>query len=175
MKVMLYFSLSLPFFDVWTPKCRMLRAKVFILKPRGRKRRQLQMKMKNYFGKRTVRLWTTSLLNSVYYLKGKIFGLRRSENRNLSLKNFELGPNFIKFEEDFCKTFHGGLCDLKYVPNSVKHICHDIGQKHDHRLLEVYRLYIGLVECKAKEIDSFCLRPGKQKLVFDKSPVLIYS
>ncbi|RMX48828.1 hypothetical protein pdam_00001489, partial [Pocillopora damicornis] len=27
---------SLPFFDVWTPKCRMLRAKVFILKPRGR-------------------------------------------------------------------------------------------------------------------------------------------
>ena len=133
------------------------------------------MKMKNYFGKRTVRLWTTSLLNSVYYLKGKIFGLRRSENRNLSLKNFELGPNFIKFEEDFCKTFHGGLCDLKYVPNSVKHICHDIGQKHDHRLLEVYRLYIGLVECKAKEIDSFCLRPGKQKLVFDKSPVLIYS
>ena len=92
------------------------------------------MKMKNYFGKRTVRLWTTSLLNSVYYFNGKIFGLRRSENRNLSLKNFELGPNFIKFEEDFCKTFHGGLCDLKYVPNSVKHICHDIGQKHDHRL-----------------------------------------
>lgn len=170
MKVMLYFSLSLPFFDVWTPKCRMLRAKVFILKPRGRKRRQLQMKMKNYFGKKAVRLWTTSLLNSVYYFNGKIFRLR-SENRNLSLKNFELGPNFIKFEEDFCKTFHGGLCDLIYVPNSVKHICHDIGQKHDHRLLEVYRLYIGLVECKAKEIDSFCLRPGKQKLVFDKSPV----
>lgn len=135
---MLYFSLSLPFFDVWTPKCRMLRAKVFILKPRGRKRRQLQMKMKNYFGKRTVRLWTTSLLNSVYYFNGKIFGLR-SENRNLSLKNFELGPNFIKFEEDFCKTFHGGLCDLKYVPNSVKHICHDIGQKHDHRLFIVSR------------------------------------
>lgn len=102
---MLYFSLSLPFFDVWTPKCRMLRAKVFILKPRGRKRRQLQMKMKNYFGKRTIRLWTTSLLNSAYYFNGKIFGLRRSENRNLSLKNFELGPNFIKFEEDFCKHF----------------------------------------------------------------------
>lgn len=96
-----------------------------------------------------------SLLNSVYCFNGKIFGLRGSEHRNSNLKNFELVPNFSKFEENLCKTFRGGLCDLKYVPKSIKHICHDIRQKHDPCLLEVYRLYIGLVECKAKEIDSF--------------------
>lgn len=96
------------------------------------------MKMKNYFGKRIVRLWIMFFLNFVYYFNGKIFGLRRSENRNLSLKNFELGLNFIKFEEDFCKIFYGGLCDFKYVLNSVKYICYDIGQKYDYCLLEVY-------------------------------------
>ena len=32
-------------------------------------------------------------------------------------------------------------------------------------------MYIVLAECKAKEIDSFYLRPRKQKLAFDKSQV----
>lgn len=112
-----------------------------------------------------------SLLNSVYYFNGKIFGLRGSEHRNLTLNNFELGPNFIKFEENLCKTFHGGLSDLKYIPKSVKHICHDIGEKHEPCLLEIYRLYIGLVEYRAKQIDAFYLRPSKTKLAFEKSAV----
>ena len=93
-----------------------------------------------------------SLLNTVYYYSGKMFGLRRSEHRTLSLKNIELGPNFIKFEENLCKTFHGGL---KYVPKRIKHICHNVGEKHNPCLLEVYRMYIGFVECKAKEVIVF--------------------
>ena len=63
------------------------------------------------------------LLNTVYYYNGKIFGLRGSERRKeMSLKNFEFGPNF-KFDENLCNTFHGGLTDLKYVSKRMKHIC----------------------------------------------------
>lgn len=79
----------------------------------------------------------------------------------------------IKFEENLCKTFHGGLCDLKSVPKSIKHISHDIGKKHDPCLLEINRSYIGLVECKAEEIDCFYLRPSKQKLALQKNPAAI--
>ena len=43
----------------------------------------------------------------------------------------------IKFEENLCKTLHGGLGDLKYVPKIIKHISHDIRQKHDPCLLEI--------------------------------------
>ncbi|CAH3166645.1 unnamed protein product, partial [Pocillopora meandrina] len=41
-----------------------------------------------------------------------------------------LGSNFIKFQENSCKTFHGGVSDLKYIPRTVKHICHEEGVKH---------------------------------------------
>ena len=58
----------------------------------------------------------------------------------MSLKNFELGPNF-KFEENLCKTFHGGLTDRKYVSKRIKHICQNVGEKQNPRLLEVYRMY----------------------------------
>jgi len=32
-----------------------------------------------------------SLLNVVYFYNGKLFGLRASEHRNISLENFEIG------------------------------------------------------------------------------------
>ena len=102
---------------------------------------------------------------------GKIFELRENEHRKLSLKNFELGPNVIKFEENLCKTFHGGLTDLKYAPKRIKHICHNVGEKHNPCLLEVYRMYNGLVQCKAKESDCFYLRAAKHKFSFEKSLV----
>ena len=87
--------------------------------------------------------------------------------QELSLKNFELSPNFIKFEENLCKSFHARLTDLKHVPKGIKHICRNVGEKHNLCLLEVYRMYIGLVECKAKESDCFDLRAAQ------KSPVRI--
>ena len=52
-----------------------------------------------------------SLLNTVNYYNGKLFGLRGGEHRN-TVANFELGNNFIRFEENVAKTFHGGLTDL---------------------------------------------------------------
>ena len=142
------------------------RAKVFLLKPKKEEKEAVTGEEEELFWSKGLLGCGTakSLLNTVYYYNGKMFGLRGSEHRKLSLKNFELGPNFIKFEENLCKTFHGGgLTDLKYVPKRIKHICHNVGEKHNPCLLEVYRMYIGLVECKAKESDCFYLRPAKHK------------
>jgi len=50
-----------------------------------------------------------SLLNSIYFYNGKIFGLRGGEHRNLTSTNLKLGSNYIKFEENLCKSFHGGI------------------------------------------------------------------
>ena len=63
-----------------------------------------------------------SLLNTIYFYNGKIFGLRGGDHRKIVVNNFEIGPNFIKFEENASKTYHGGICDLKYVPRKVKHV-----------------------------------------------------
>ena len=98
--------------------------------------------------------------------------MKGSEHGKSRLKNFELGSNFIEFEKNLCKTFYGGLTDLKYVPKRIELICHNAGKKCNLCLLEVYRMYIGLVECKVKESDGFYLRAAKHKFSFEKSPVL---
>ena len=41
------------------------------------------------------------------------------------------------------------------------------GPASSRKCMDKLTLYIGLVECKAKEIDSFYLRPKKQNLAFD--------
>ena len=61
-----------------------------------------------------------SLLYTAYFYNGKIFGLRGGDHRNIVLNNFELGSNFINFQENYCRTFHGGVSDLKYIPRTVK-------------------------------------------------------
>ena len=53
------------------------------------------------------------LLHTIYFYNGKMFGLRGGEHRNICVNNFCLGPNVINFEENVCKTFHGGITDLK--------------------------------------------------------------
>ena len=45
-----------------------------------------------------------ALLNSVYFYNGKLFGLRSAEHRHITLTNFVIGQNFIKFEENVSKT-----------------------------------------------------------------------
>ena len=116
-----------------------------------------------------------SLLNTIYFYNGKVFGLRGGDHRNIVVNNFEIGPNFIKFEENASKTYHGGLCDLKYVPRVVKHVCHSIEEKHEPCLVEIFRLYVGLVETHAKEVTAFYFEPSKTRFAFDKAPVGINS
>ena len=116
-----------------------------------------------------------SLMNTIYFYNGKVFGLRGGDHRNIVVNNFEIGSNFIKFEENASKTYHGGLCDLKYVPRVVKHVCHSVEEKHEPCLVEIFRLYIGLVETRAKEVSAFYFKPSKTKFSFDKVPVGINS
>ena len=113
-----------------------------------------------------------ALLNSVYFYNGKLFGLRSAEHRHISLNNFVIGDNFIKFEENVSKTFHGGLLDLKYEPRVVRHICHEEGKEHTTRcLVKIYRLYISLAEICNKNGNAFYYRPDNKQLGFFKSPV----
>ena len=112
-----------------------------------------------------------SLLNVVYFYNGKLFGLRASEHRNICLNNFEIGENYIRFEENVSKTYHGGLLDLKYEPRVVRHVCHEVGQKHYPCLVDMYRLYIGLVEIFGKGRGAFYFKPNAKKFSFDKCPV----
>jgi hypothetical protein len=108
-----------------------------------------------------------SLLNTIYCFNGNIFSIRGGEHKNLRLNSFELGANFIKCEENACKTFHVGLKDLQYTPKSIRHICHGNGEKHNPCLLELYQMYIGLVQFKAKGNDAFYFRPNESKLSFE--------
>ena len=116
-----------------------------------------------------------SLLNVVYFYNGKLFGLRGGEHRNISVHNFQVGENFIRFEENVSKTFHGGLSDLKYTPRVVKHICHSVGESHNPCLAEYYRTYIALVQSKSKEKDAFYFRPNAKQVKYDNAVVGINS
>jgi hypothetical protein len=112
-----------------------------------------------------------SLLNSVYYYNGKLFGLRGGEHRNITVNNFEVGNNYIQFEENSSTTFHGGLCDLKYVPRKVCHVCHEEGEKHERCLVELYKLHTSLVNCEKPTVDVFYFRPNTKDFAYSKSPV----
>ena len=46
-----------------------------------------------------------SLLNTVYFYNGKLFGLIGGEYESLVLNNCEVGSNFVKFQENSYKTF----------------------------------------------------------------------
>ena len=112
-----------------------------------------------------------SFLNTVYFYNGKLFGLRGGEHRNITVANFQLGSNFIRFEENVAKTFHGGLTDLKYEPRVVKHVCHPLNEKHESCLVELFRMYIGLVQSISSEITAFYFKPNSKRLAYDKQVV----
>ena len=72
--------------------------------------------------------------------------------------------NHIRFEENISKTYHEGLFDLKYKPRLVKYVCHSLNEKHDHCLVNLYNLYIGLVSENAKEVSAFYFKPNCKKI-----------
>ena len=95
-----------------------------------------------------------SLLHTVYYYEGKLFGLCGGEYRNITVANFDSGSNFIRFEENVVKTFYGVLTDLKYKPRVVTHLCHPFNAplssfKRKTRMLSCWSIsyvYLGLVQ-----------------------------
>ena len=72
-----------------------------------------------------------SLLNTLYFYNGKLFGLRANEHRLLRISNIVLVDNLIIFDETLSKTFHGGLKDLKKQARYIKHICRVPNEIHD--------------------------------------------
>ena len=105
--------------------------------------------------------------------------MRGGEHRNLSLTNFELGSNYINFEENLCKTFHGGITDLKYVPKTIikAYMPRNRGKTYMHEpcILELYKLYFGLIQSIGKDIFALFFRPSMKKFGHVKSPVGVNS
>jgi hypothetical protein len=118
---------------------------------------------------------SASLLYTVYFYNGKLFGLRSQEHRNLRYVNFKIESNCIIFDESISKTYHGGLKDLKYTPCVVKHVCcgenEDVG--HFRCLVHCYTKYLGSIEALSKEIEAFYFKPHVNGHVirFQRSPV----
>ena len=83
-----------------------------------------------------------SLMYTIYFFNGKLFGLRACEHRLLRFCNICVKESLIIFYESLSKTFHGGLKDLKKKPRLIKHKCHEIGDEHDRCLAASYSLYI---------------------------------
>jgi hypothetical protein len=102
-----------------------------------------------------------SLINTVYFYNGKLFGLRSNEHRMLRVCNIKVLDNFIIFDETSSKTFHGGLKDLKKEPRYIKHECHKVGEIHTPCLLSIYSLYLDKVKDIAGRVDAFYFRPKR--------------
>lgn len=50
-----------------------------------------------------------SLMRTIYFYNGKLFGLRAKEHRNLKYSNFRIESDSVVYDESVSKTFHGGL------------------------------------------------------------------
>ncbi|CAB4031463.1 zinc finger MYM-type 3-like [Paramuricea clavata] len=87
-----------------------------------------------------------SLVYTIYFYIGKIFGLRACEHRQLRLSNFVIENNKICYRENISKTFHGGLKDLKKKPRIVTRYCHEDEESvHEPCLVQMFKQYISLV------------------------------
>ena len=102
-----------------------------------------------------------SLLNTVYFYNGKLFGLRAGEHRLFRLSNIVVEGNKIVFDEFRGKTYKGGLKDLKNKPRYIEHICHENGESHSPWLVLMYSVYIEKIRSHAESVDSFYFRPHK--------------
>ena len=107
-----------------------------------------------------------SLMNTLYFCYGKLFGLRAGEHRLIRLSR--CGGNKIVFDEFRCKTYKGGLNDSKNKPRYIEHICHENRESHSPCLV-----YIEKIRSHAESaVDSFYFRPHREgKFEYEKSPV----
>ena len=78
-----------------------------------------------------------SLLNTVYFSNGELFGPRAGEYRLIRLSNIVVEGNNIVFDEFRGKTY-GGLKYLKNKPRYIEHICHENRQSHSPCLASMY-------------------------------------
>ena len=72
--------------------------------------------------------------------------------------------NIIIFDERCCKTYQGGLDDLKNKLRYIEHECHAMGEVHNPCLASMYQFYIYKIRKLAGKIDSFYFRPNRSGL-----------
>ena len=119
-----------------------------------------------------------SLINTVYFYNGKLFGLRAAEHRSLRLRDITIGSNFLHFRENISKTFHGGIKDLKKKPKDIKHFCHKEGEEgHEHCLIVIYSKYYDMAVNLGTSVreNAFYFHPHSTKLALKKSVIGIHS
>ena len=113
-----------------------------------------------------------SLMYTIYFYNGKLFGLRACEHRLLRFCNICVKENLTIFDESLSITFHGGLKNLKKKPRLIKHKCHEIGVEHDRCLAALYSVYISKVQGFAESVESFYFRPHRKgTFEYEKSAV----
>lgn len=119
-----------------------------------------------------------TLVNTIYFYNGKLFGIRAKEHRNLRIQNFKLESGAIIYKEGVSKTFHGGLKDLKYKPREVRHVCCTYAKKNHYPCIyECFAKYFAIVDTSANEIGALYLKPNPNPNVFSfhKAPLGINS
>ena len=62
---------------------------------------------------------TESLLNTVYFYKGELFGLQAGEHRLIRLSNIVVAGNKIVFDEFRGKTYKGGLKKICKISHAI--------------------------------------------------------
>ena len=90
-----------------------------------------------------------SLLNTAYFYKCKLFGLRTGEHSLMRVNDI------VVFDEFRCKTFKVRLKDLKNKPRYIEHICHEQQESHSPCLASIYSLHIQKIRSHAESVRSF--------------------
>ena len=88
-------------------------------------------------------------MNTAYFYKGKLFGLRTGEHRLMRLSDI------VVFDEFRCKTFKFRVKDLKNKPRYIEHICHEHEESDSPCLASMYSLYIQKIRNHAESVRSF--------------------
>lgn len=114
-----------------------------------------------------------SLLNTLYFYNGKLFGIRSQEHRDLRLNYICLeNGNTIVFRENCSKTFHGGISDMKKKGRVATHICHEVGKENHKRcLFDMYKRYFSLVSSLKSKNEAFYFQPFETKFAFKNMPI----
>ena len=115
-----------------------------------------------------------SLLRTIYFYNGKLFGLRSKDHRNLRCYNFRIDSESVTFDESVSKTYHGGLKDLKYKPRVIKHVCcTDKDPNHQPCIVNCFATYLEKVKHLAAGTEAFYFKanPNPQVFAFCNSPI----
>ena len=102
-----------------------------------------------------------SLINTMYFYNGKLFGLRFKEHRGLRFCNFRVDSVSITYDESVSKNYHDGLNDIKYSPGVIKHVC-CVGKETNHTrcIRKCYAKYLEKIKALAEKQEAFYFKPN---------------